>query len=387
MGSQKHKISDVSLFIISILLQLGVAIHVLDIMNYQINLYWIATPFIFTIFLLINHDRMTIYRNSIRFVYAYIILILSIFIFNISYLPFDEMLKQILAICIGIISIASITSTTSNQFFKYLVITGIPIISADLLAHLGIIPIASESAVLFPGFSQGGIGINTLFGTHGIIVSTTVISGISMWRDIDRDDIRLVLSFVICGGIVSIFASQSRSSVIALFAGFCILGWYKFRNNRLFKPTIIIITLISIFGVFWLVSLRFQSVIGRLDQVSIAMNILFKNPVQGIGWDQFMMYSPHPLHFTPLIYFTSSGIVAGSIFLTIFIYPLIIGFRVVQNSPNANIRPIIVLISLYVVVLIEISLYPATPSVHQVVLGAILCAVSDKTTAKNYMNS
>jgi hypothetical protein len=264
------------------------------------------------------------------------------------------------------------TAVPFHRFAVLFALASLTISSIDLMAFLGFVPVANGAAATIP-IGYGGIGLPMLFGTHGIVLAVgSTMAAYTAWR------VEWPLPWIAILGLNTAMAvaSQSRSSIIAAVVGVGTVSAYVISRRVGVEPSRILLLILptGVGATVVLAAARPQTILTRLIQAQRGAEVLASEPITGIGWGTFVpQYASSSIHFSPLIYFVVGGVPLGFVYLVLVGYALATGTRVVL-SEVADCRSYAVL-GAFLAVLVEVSLYPNTPNVHLIVLGALLMSL------------
>lgn len=372
---------SISLLIFIISLQFGYLFRVTNFFNINIKLYMVISTLIIPLTLLIfyfTNSSLKIYKSAVIYITFQFSLVIYIGVLENIRGSFDETFLQILALGFMFGLSILLFNTSFDELSTYLIIGGLPVIIADLAAVTDLIQFGSTSYVVFPGFETGGIGIDALYGEHGISVLVSAIAAI--YKSITvKSNKKIIYVIIVFLSIFVLFLSQSRSSVLAFAIALTILIVFLTPSYKIKYIMVLIGGFILTFSMVLLAYLRPQTLSTRIDQIYLAFNLLLKYPLTGIGWDVFSIYSGLALHFTPLSYFVSTGFFGGILFIILFIYPIVELSKGITNTGGDESLILVSLLAMYIGITVEIFLYPSTPNVPLLSIGLLSCHYSSRS--------
>ena len=371
----KKDINRITLLFLIFNIQLGVTIWV----QKPISWYNVTTPFVLSVIFVNNRHRIKIDRYSFVIITLFAGVTLLVPALEMYNPPILNFFAHLLALFTAIGFVIALSPEYLWHVFKMYFLVAIPVAFLDVGAFLGMFPVLNTCSSKLPGIEYCGIGISTGFATHGVVLVSGIIAGICVIGCKKRGTKSYYATFsIILLMIMSLILSQSRSGIFALVIGILPFLLYKLkvitRRSATFAVIVIGLAVTSIFFSLILISFRTPTVISRIEQIVIAIDIIVSHPFSGIGWNEFFpTYYDKILHNTPLNYFVSNGLFSGLLFLGTILLPIFAYIRFLLSPFNADPFQWFQHTSfgIFSVVLVERLLAKGTPSV-QLLIASLL---------------
>jgi hypothetical protein len=345
----------------------------------QLKLYHFLSPvglILLAVYMLSTTSEIELSYQAITFLALQFLVFSTILLVESRGSQVDEILAQ-LAAFLFLCGLAVLIRRFPNKYvIHYLLLSGLPVIVADLAAIFSFMTPGTTAAHILPGTTYGGLGINALFGEHGIVVSITIVAALHEFSKASRLR-RISLSAILVSAVATLYFSHSRSSIIAAVTALAVFMISRSRLSILRRSATVAGALTPLAGGFLMIQFRRRTLLSRLENLRVAFDVFADNALTGIGWDTFRsVHSSQGLHFTPGQYFVAGGLVSGFAYLSLLVYPIICAIRGLLNSSGSRFKLIGTFFAMFTAVCIEIALYPSAPNIPVLSVGMFLCVYS-----------